>query len=380
MMDGQNSVTRSQAWRLSLSGAVRGQPQSRPRSPERSQRSGPPATPAGTVTTTARVCLEPRMAPVAPKPKAVVMAVDAAHFPAAVFLVDRLQRLNPPDDVEIVLFSDSPRDLQAAAAWGGLRCRLRLFTPPVKFYGSGHISGATFYRIYLPALTGAKRVLYLDNDIYPERETIWRLLDLDMKGHAIAAVRDVMAVCWDTPVQREELVRARRTVDRRYLNAGVLLIDAHRYAAERLQDRFFDVIRRGGYHDQAAINLTLAGNWLDISPAFNTIPLEYLAGLPQALPPVITHFQGTVKPWHGPLFYLDHRARPEIETFLRGTPWAAFVARHVDPARVERRDFTPPTSFVSNLHRFLSSTSFADVEQGITASPIFALPDPAMMG
>lgn len=75
---------------------------------------------------------------------AVVIATDAAQFPAALFLAERLIALKPPPDTEVILFSDSLPMLKQAARWGRVRCRLRHLSSDMKFGNYSHLSGASF--------------------------------------------------------------------------------------------------------------------------------------------------------------------------------------------------------------------------------------------
>ena len=302
------------------------------------------------------------------KPNAVVFAADAQQLPAAVFLAARLAALNPRDDTDVILFSDSLPALRIAHHWGRAACDLRVVETNAKFSGSGHVSGATFYRFFLPRLSGAKRVLYLDADTYPESDKIWRLFDLDMDGHAVAAVRDVEVTCLNTPNTRSELQRSGRLGDRRYLNAGVMLIDVPAYTQRRLEQRFMARVLESGVHDQQAINMVLDGAWLELSPAFNTTPISYVSGLDAVVQPVISHFMGKAKPWHGALFYLKHPARAEMERYFPNTPWPQFVWS-VDESRVTYNNYRPPPSFTDAALAYLAGTQFADVVQGLTPPP-----------
>jgi hypothetical protein len=293
------------------------------------------------------------------KPHIVAVVSDGRQFPAAAFLADRLKRLNPREDTEVVVFSDSRADLALAQQWGALGCDLRLLEGMPSFFGSGRISAIAFCRVFLPRLTGARKLLYLDVDTYPESEAIWSLFDVDMGDYPIAAVRDIEATCLDTPNQRSELQKAGRLFDRRYFNSGVLLIDGPRYLADDVEGRTMAIIAKGGAHDQMALNRAMNGKWLELSPAFNMTPIAYLAGVPRAVPPVISHFAGNAKPWNGPLFYLKHKARAEIEAFIPLSPWPRFLDGSPTADRVTYRPWTPPASFLTACEQYLSTTRFA---------------------
>jgi lipopolysaccharide biosynthesis glycosyltransferase len=234
----------------------------------------------------------------------------------------------------------------------------------MRFTGDAHITGATFWRFFLPRLSGAERVLYLDVDTYPESEDIWRLFDLDMAGNAIAAVRDLEVACFDSTDKHNEL-RVSHCLNGKYLNAGVMVMDSRRYAEGQMEQRLVKQVVAFGGHDQTALNAILRGHWAELSPAYNATPIAYLAGITKRFPPVISHFQGKAKPWHGPLFYLDHPARGEIERFIPMTPWPSFIrdqvaARGWRPGiKVNYPKYTVPRSFIDAAEKHLRQTQFA---------------------
>jgi len=306
------------------------------------------------------------------KPNVIGIAADGAQFPPAAFLAQKLAAMNPRDDTDVLLVSDSARDLGVANAWGGLGCKLALINSGIRFTGDGRVSGAAFYRLALPRLSGARRLLYLDTDTFPDSAALFDLFDLDMRGHAIAAVRDVEVTCLDTPIKRAELNLAGRAHDRRYFNSGVLLVDTDCFEQQTVENRCLREVAANDLHDQAALNKVMNGQWLELSPAFNMTPIAYLAGLHRAIRPVITHFMGRAKPWHGALFYLDHPARREIEAFIPRSPWPTFLAGNPTSEMVKIEPWTPPAAFIASLADYLRETGFAGADfslGGATAVP-----------
>ena len=179
----------------------------------------------------------------------------------------------------------------------------------------GRITGAAFYRYFLPALTGARRrVLYLDTDAWPENDAWMGLFEMDWPGDTpVAAVRDYPQLV--DPGQPPY----------RYFNSGVMLIDVKAYARERLQETVIETAVRTGLHDQSAINDVLKGRWLELSPAFNLMGPWLLSPLAAMFPPSISHFAAIAKPWHVQ-FGLDHSARQHLLTLMEGSPWLGEVS------------------------------------------------------
>jgi lipopolysaccharide biosynthesis glycosyltransferase len=306
------------------------------------------------------------------KPNVIAITVDANQFPPAAFLADKLARLNPRDDTDIVIFSDSADALAAARAFG-VPANLQHLT----FSGAlpspeQRISGATFMRLFVPEVLGAEveRILYLDADLYPENDSFFRLFDLDMLGHAIAAVRDVL-VAYAYPID----VAKAGVQAHQYLNAGVLLIDRRRFLDADLRNRIVDTSVRTGL-SQGAINRTLAGGWLELSPAMNMAANVRNSLVGDVVAPAILHFMGPTKPWHGPRFGIRHPARNETEDYLLKSPWAGYLSQQnpIFGARPEADRFEMPASAdMAAIADYLRAATFADVVQGITRLDLAAL-------
>ena len=297
----------------------------------------------------------------------------------------------------MVIASDSAKDIEAAKAFG-LPCKFLLLdaaTVSRRFPIHGHVTHATYYRVFLPALLAAEydRLLYLDTDIYVHSAPIFGLLSLDMGGNAIAGVHDLWTCFMDTGPAVIERRDALSKPDNKYVNAGVLLIDVAAYAEREIERKAVAAIVAGKVQlgDQSAINRALDGDWLPLSPAFNTTGLHWQSFSRKVLEPVIVHFAGSAKPWHGPRFAADHPARGDMERYLVTTPWKGFFARFYSfkdawsaLGRQNAPGATPPARIVSpeplkpvEAKRFaehLRTTAFADVEQGITTLHLEFIP------
>ncbi|MEJ0013635.1 MAG: glycosyltransferase [Bauldia sp.] len=317
---------------------------------------------------------------------AVAMVADQAMIPAAAYLANRLAALNYRDDTEILIFSDSMEGLTAAKAFGvpaGLRY--------VDFSGklprvNDRVSGATFFRLFLPDVVPAsiERILYLDTDIAIENALLFRLFDLDMGGHTIAAVRDLLAILEPSANVRREVARSG---DGRYFNAGVVLIDRAAYVAARSSRALVAVVARERTHDQAALNTVFSRRWLELSPAMNTMMAIWNSFVRRVFPPVVVHFAGTAKPWQAG-FVEDHPVRADMVSYFRNSPWPGFVrapefatvwgAMQSGPrpsaGPLPAKAVLPRTTDAPALAALLPTLRFADVEQGITPFNRDAMP------
>jgi lipopolysaccharide biosynthesis glycosyltransferase len=321
------------------------------------------------------------------KRNVVVLAADKHMFPAAAFLATRLASLNRRDDVDIAIMSDAEVDLEkarpfgvpAALIQGSLPVELR--RQPMK-----RLTAAIYFRLFVPDYLdeAVRRIMLLDVDIYPENDSLFRLFDLDMGDFAVAAVQDIKLVhAGGENYVARELAKARVSA-RDYLNGGVLLVDRDRFIDQRIGHRTFNTVVKEHLRIDLVLNRVLAGKWLRLSPAMNS-PAELTdLLLSSGCRPVLTHFTGATKPWHGPRFASSHRARKEIETYLAKSPWRDFLSTNYDfqaawdtlqakkggatyakPPTVKA--FKPPRETRPEaLRDYLRNTEFADVKQGIT--------------
>ncbi len=305
-----------------------------------------------------------------PARNAVVLAADARIFPAAVFAAERLAALNDRTDTDILVFTDSAADRDKAAALS-LPFAVRPAVAP-----QGLRDAAFFLRFAI--LDGLarqyRRVLYLDVDIWVADARPFALFDLDMEGHAVAAVRDAVVAFIPGNSEREMTVGLHST---KYLNSGVLLVDGARYRADRIAARLDKIVRRAKtpflHRDQSALNRLLRGDWLELSPCFNLLAAQWGTFVTRICPPAIVHFTGPSKPWQGPHFVYDHPARAAMERWFPGSAWKDFLPRFVDlsrvldPSRAPRlgnfdMDFPGKPDFI----RFLRETRFADETAGLS--------------
>lgn len=255
---------------------------------------------------------------------AVVMACDARYAPYAACLADQIAAAHPGRGFDICLASSAPLDLPETLAPLGLRMVALGVDNP--FAGGPHQSrhGAeTFLRLLLPGMLAADydRLLYLDSDIWHGGGGIDRLMAADLGGAVLAAVRDNTQ--WRTPTRHAPEFRSLGRPARRYLNAGVLLVDTAAWVAAGMEARLVGLWRESGAammrHDQSLLNIALDGQWAELSPVWNwqwTWSSRHFADLVQ---PRLVHFIGRRKPWADTVCALPPRFR---------ATYAGFAARH----------------------------------------------------
>ncbi len=263
---------------------------------------------------------------------------------------------------------------------------MRPLAPPAEHAGTP-LATPHFLRFSIPAALGEDydRLLYLDVDTWVENARLFSLFDLDLGGHLVAAVRDLPIAFVADKVERQQTLGPGR---HKYLNSGVLLIDARRFRAEDVLARLAAIATEPGarliFSDQSALNRLLAENWLELSPSFNMIVQVWLSEFRAAFDPIVVHFAGVPKFWQRERFTLAHPARAEFESFCARQAWQAPGGERWPPplsdaaanagARIPMRGYAGFFPGRSRLLRYLRETAFADVVQGITTPNLAALP------
>jgi lipopolysaccharide biosynthesis glycosyltransferase len=161
------------------------------------------------------------------------------------------------------------------------------------------LTNMVYARLLLDELLpkGVERVIYLDCDIYV-RGPLEDLAELDLQGHAIAAVLDAGR-------HRQMLGRDFRqnrdlfSFNFAYFNAGMLVIDRKKFGAADLPGETRRMHEEGLLariqYDQAVLNLVFEGKWLPLDFRWNLIcpwPAH------EALEPLLLHYTGHRKPWN----------------------------------------------------------------------------------
>lgn len=318
-----------------------------------------------------------------PRPAgAIALVATEPLLPAALFAARRLVALGSP--AAIVLFTDSERAFELAERLEP-KLAVRAIELPAELADSRVMHELMFFRFAIPHILGDefRRTLYLDVDIFVEDDRIFRLFDLDMAGHAIAAVRD-FHMAYVRPEERQATLGP---CNRKYLNAGMLLIDNRRFMEQGIAGSVAKIAEaRAGnleQHDQSALNIVLKGDWLELSPSFNMLPQAWVSFVRRVYEPVVVHFAGIAKPWEWGRFGLAHRSAADMRQFFSTPPWKE-VAEACVPAET-RQAWACGTPQViegydlfffgkSRLTRLLREAPFADVQQGLTVPHFEHLP------
>jgi lipopolysaccharide biosynthesis glycosyltransferase len=331
---------------------------------------------------------------------AIVMIADDRQFPPAMFLAARLRQLRGARDLDIVVASSAKQALASAAGFDPAIALVDLTAvePERDLPVYDYLTRATYLRLFVPRLLEGRyrRILYLDNDCYPEGDALFGLFDLDMGEYTVAGVRDLHVPFIPNEANAAELAVTLGVTGRgmaaffgaRYLNNGVLLIDIdgfHRARIEKKTMQYLQAHPRPLNLEQTLLNGTLRGRWLELSPRFNFVAPALATFIAAFVRPSIIHFTGAVKPWHAG-FRILHPVRAEMTAFLKGSPWSTFL-QQVNPvvlggAPLQQTTGEPPwrAPAIPNLVRYLGETPFADVAQGLTTPDPAALADAGLAG
>ena len=184
---------------------------------------------------------------------------------------------------------------------------------------SGHVTKGALFRLLLPELLTANKVIYLDCDIVVTLD-IRQLWDIDLQRQSVAAVMDPGIPKFPELI-RERIKGTGVSLDG-YFNSGVMVLDLDRI---RLTGNLFQRAIRylkthpeSVFHDQDALNYLFQKECRYLDSRFNKIASR--AEPHEIRTPAIWHFAG-VKPWQqytSPLDMLYWKA-------LHLTPWQGEV-------------------------------------------------------
>lgn len=256
----------------------------------------------------------------------VVLCTDANFLLPCAFLVDQLMADPQGDEYDIAIVHDGVDGASLRRLAGHTKRPVSLVAFDRATAGlrtSQLVSRATYIRLFLDELLPPhyRRILYVDSDVYLERPGIAALFEADLGGSAFAAVEDSWlraelscpdvlppAIAGWREWKGVRTYKADLGLDEAapYFNAGVLLIDRARWAAEDLSARALAFAHahpdRCLFADQSALNVVAVGRWSDLSPRYNYQSVHGLANLDRILQPVLRHFAGPFKPWNTTLW------------------------------------------------------------------------------
>jgi len=197
-----------------------------------------------------------------------------------------------------------------------------------------YTTSLTYARLFIGELlpTSVGKAIYLDCDTVVN-EDIADLLDTDMQGKSLRAVRDysttTVSATWGIRNYRELGIPS----DAPYFNAGVLVIDLERWRSRGTTDALLDYVKTHEsviqMADQEALNAVLYDDWAALDYRWNwQIPWrDYRLGrvpppwIPDRRRQSIVHFTTSEKPW---LPGCDYEEKKYFFEYLDRTEWAGW--------------------------------------------------------
>ncbi|HHX89221.1 MAG TPA: glycosyltransferase family 8 protein [Paracoccus sp.] len=236
--------------------------------------------------------------------QAIYLCCDARFLPYALFLIDQIATKTPTRDFDLVLMSSSVLPHHPLLDTHDVRVvQIDLGQLEAELPVNARISLASYLRIFGPGIFAADydRMLYLDADIFYQRGDLSKLLRRDMKGFAIAAVRDMPQM--RKPKRLPGDFKVMGLSQAKYFNAGMMLIDVAQWHEQQIEARALELAARVGdklaYHDQSALNGTVQGKWLEMSPVWNFTYSHQSMFFSSMFDVCFYHFVGRRKPFMG---------------------------------------------------------------------------------
>lgn len=184
------------------------------------------------------------------------------------------------------------------------------FPKSYESFPSGRYTSTMYLRFEVAdRLRHSTRMLYLDCDILI-RESVASLLDLDMRGNAVAAAQDFADLCGGPFLEHRQSLGLPK--GQKYFNSGVLVADLRSWREGGFRDQLLTTLASLGdrltYPDQDAMNVVFQDSirWLDLRwnaqlPLITT-RMHYpgwKTELREATScPAIVHFSAPIKPWN----------------------------------------------------------------------------------
>lgn len=193
-----------------------------------------------------------------------------------------------------------------------------------------HGNRTPYYRLFLPELVPADRLLYLDSDIVSAID-VAPLIDFRM-SHASAFVP---AGVTGTYIERELFARIGLPPDTPAFNSGVMLFDLKVWRDQKLGRETLDFCRKHQEYDQTGLIAVSAGRFDALHTRYN-IPLYTTTELAYAREfPGLYHFVGSPKPWDigGRQF---HSCFPIYAEALEKTIWQRHATDFMSTANWKR--------------------------------------------
>jgi lipopolysaccharide biosynthesis glycosyltransferase len=180
----------------------------------------------------------------------------------------------------------------------------------------GHLRVEAYYRMAIPDLIKADKVLYLDCDIMVMSD-LESLYALDLTNLPLAAVQDPVF----QPIKDLDM-----DINSTYFNSGIMFINLDYWRKNNIAERALRYLRTNPqkitYADQCALNAVVNGNYFSLSKEFN-FQSGHIKNSEDLSPFLknhlkIVHFTGSLKPTH---YLCTHPLKRDFLLELSHTPF-----------------------------------------------------------
>ena len=246
-----------------------------------------------------------------------------------------------------------------------------------------HLPIAAYYRLLIPDLLPPEitRAIYLDSDLIVEGnlESLWQI---DVQDHYLMAAQDLHAPYVSSPLGIQNYRELGLPATAKYFNSGVLLLNLERWRADAISQKVITYVHENAEYilvaDQDGLNAVLAGQWGELDPRWNQIPLIYRFDLVPDSPskssleairdelinrPYIIHFATPhEKPW---MPRCRHPANRRFDRYLKQSGWFNAVEWlwHYSPMHAQRLLYLTGKRLILDPFRKARSTLRSNLER-----------------
>jgi lipopolysaccharide biosynthesis glycosyltransferase len=212
----------------------------------------------------------------------------------------------------------------------------------------GHLQIETYYRLAIPSLIMADKVLYLDCDILVMKD-VSDLFELPIDGVAIAAVEDPVYQPIGLLGMSEGAV---------YFNGGMMMMNLDYWRSQNISEKTVSFLKDNPdqikYADQCAMNAIIDGNFLNVDNKYNFQTGFISQDSNVETQPSIMHFTGSIKPTN----YLSQHKYKDlyIKELKRTGFYPRIVMENVLRRIVIMLNLYPITNFVRKVVSYLKGT------------------------
>ena len=196
------------------------------------------------------------------------------------------------------------------------------------------ISSLTFVRLLAAELLpqSLAKAIYLDCDV-AVLEDLADLWDTQMQGKSLLAAQDLIGFVNDSSAGISNYRELGIPPDRKYFNAGVLVLDLARFRERQMGERLVQYLKDYGHliraADQEALNAVLTDDWTELDYRWNwqivariyRIGTHKMGWAPPSGPKSIVHFHSPEKPW---LPACDYPEKKYFFEYVDRTAWSGW--------------------------------------------------------